>query len=295
MGGFVLYDENNPQSVILPNQLSLFRDRYELEITSQEIWDRSKGDLLSKGLVLLQVAWFVIQCIARAYQNLVITQLEVMTLAFAALNFVMYALWWNKPLGVECSVHVRRNRGQKDSNSVVPKDVFHVSDLLTVVVRSLRDFLSVPLRKHSESMPSIGHDINHSLGLGLIGQLVMGLDDNIPINPPSSKIPDPITDYTNGDLDSSFCSPSNVEDTTVRNSTNNVDLTSQRLPTFYSGWQGYYAPDLDDNHKELAIFQRITRSPALLAVPVAAVFGAIHCTTWSSIFPTHAEQRLCCS
>ena len=87
MGGFNLFKGNRPQGVLTPGRLGdmLHMRRIVVPILSEEdINDRSKGDGLSKGLVVLQTAWFVIQCIARKAQGLVITQLELSTLAFAA-------------------------------------------------------------------------------------------------------------------------------------------------------------------------------------------------------------------
>jgi len=54
-------------------------------ITEEEIQDRSKGDYLLKGrVVLVQTSWFITQCIVRGAYRLEITELEVVTLAFAA-------------------------------------------------------------------------------------------------------------------------------------------------------------------------------------------------------------------
>ncbi|KAF7370041.1 hypothetical protein MSAN_00634100 [Mycena sanguinolenta] len=69
-------------------------------INEEDIRDRSKGDALSKGVALLQVLWFTVQCFARAHQHLAVTQLEVATLAFAVVNIFIWLLWWNKPLNV---------------------------------------------------------------------------------------------------------------------------------------------------------------------------------------------------
>ncbi|KAF5366387.1 hypothetical protein D9758_009776 [Tetrapyrgos nigripes] len=109
MGGFMLYDEQgNARHVVYPRRLSMFLDSPELRITAEEIWDKSKGDVLAKGFVILQTTWFILQCIARVSQGSTITQLEALTLAFAALNVVIYGLWWNKPQGVERPVRVAR-------------------------------------------------------------------------------------------------------------------------------------------------------------------------------------------
>ncbi|KAF9460305.1 hypothetical protein BDZ94DRAFT_1137939, partial [Collybia nuda] len=71
---------------------------YDVDI--EEIEDHSKGDEISKGLALLQTGWFILQCIARARQHLPLTELEIVTLAFAALNVVIRVIWWEKPLDV---------------------------------------------------------------------------------------------------------------------------------------------------------------------------------------------------
>ena len=76
--------------------------------TEAEIKDKGKSDWLAKSLVLLQTSWFVMQCIARAIEHLPVTHLEIVTLAYAAMNFVIYIFWWNKPLNVNRPVRVFR-------------------------------------------------------------------------------------------------------------------------------------------------------------------------------------------
>ena len=76
--------------------------------TEAEIKDKGKGDWLAKSLVLLQTSWFVMQCIARAVEHLPVTHLEIVTLAYAAMNFVIYIFWWNKPLNVNRPIRVFR-------------------------------------------------------------------------------------------------------------------------------------------------------------------------------------------
>ena len=77
-------------------------------LTEAEIKDKGKSDWLAKSLVLLQTSWFVMQCIARAINHLPVTHLEIVTLAYAALNFVIYIFWWDKPLNVNRPVRVFR-------------------------------------------------------------------------------------------------------------------------------------------------------------------------------------------
>ena len=75
-------------------------------VTVEEIEDRSKSDGFSKTIALGQTLWFVAQCIARRSQHLDLTLVELLTLSLAALNGLMYFLWWNKPLDVRCPVRV---------------------------------------------------------------------------------------------------------------------------------------------------------------------------------------------
>ncbi|PBK58766.1 hypothetical protein ARMSODRAFT_946153 [Armillaria solidipes] len=70
-------------------------------ISAETIEDKSKGDALSKTFSILQISWFIVQCIARVIQHLPITLLEMTALAFAGLSIIMYFLWWYKPLNVK--------------------------------------------------------------------------------------------------------------------------------------------------------------------------------------------------
>ncbi|RXW12285.1 hypothetical protein EST38_g13569 [Candolleomyces aberdarensis] len=108
MGGVVISHEGQVRPIELSkveeNKLDKVIDRSR--VVEAEILDRSKGDELSKGLVVIQTTWFIISCCARAIQRLTITNLEVITLAYAALNGMMYFFWWDKPLNVRLPVEV---------------------------------------------------------------------------------------------------------------------------------------------------------------------------------------------
>ena len=84
------------------NQASDFR----ILVTESEILDKSKGDPLGKLFTVLQTTWFIIQYLERWITHRPRTQLEVMTLAYAALNILIYALWWGKPLNIKEPIDV---------------------------------------------------------------------------------------------------------------------------------------------------------------------------------------------
>ena len=102
MGGFV----DGKEAVSLDRIEELVRNE-EIEypiVSRQEIEYRSKGDAVTKALVVSQTAWFLLQCATRASQHLV-------------LNIIMYVLWWDKPLDVQCPIRVRRRRSDNDTAS----------------------------------------------------------------------------------------------------------------------------------------------------------------------------------
>ncbi|KAG2367614.1 hypothetical protein BDR07DRAFT_254209 [Suillus spraguei] len=103
MGGFMLYFDDNQRATLTPDELLDFLREGSVDlpvIAEEDIEDRSKGDALSKGIAILQLAWFILQLVARYVQNLPITLLELDTLAVAALTGIVYGFWWKKPKDV---------------------------------------------------------------------------------------------------------------------------------------------------------------------------------------------------
>jgi hypothetical protein len=118
MGGFMLFEGGEAARTLTPDLLESLLNERKIDlpdITENEIQDRSKGDGLTKGLVVIHTSWFILQCIARGVIHLPITEFEIMTLAFAVLNFATYALWWHKPLNVGCPVRIlpKENSGDE--------------------------------------------------------------------------------------------------------------------------------------------------------------------------------------
>ncbi|KAG2055196.1 hypothetical protein BDR06DRAFT_1020438 [Suillus hirtellus] len=158
MGGFMLYvkgkPHRTPSRTLQPDHiLILIRQRcIDIPIlTADQIHDRSKGNTISKGLVILQVAWFVMQLITRAIYRLETTQLEVGTLAFAVLNFLTYAAWWDKPLNVQCP-HPVYWKSTKSKSIVTPEYHIGVSEedkiaqfgILAPVLRPILELIGFP-------------------------------------------------------------------------------------------------------------------------------------------------------
>ncbi|KAF8658910.1 hypothetical protein AX16_001954 [Volvariella volvacea WC 439] len=74
-------------------------------IPQREIDDHGKGDVVAKSMVIIQTTWFVAQCVERSVHGLGLTDIELVTLAFATLNLITYAFWWEKPLNAEYPIY----------------------------------------------------------------------------------------------------------------------------------------------------------------------------------------------
>ncbi len=116
------------------------------DISAEDLNDKSKGDALVKGAAVLQIAWLVVQIIARAFQSLAISQLEVTVLAFAACAAVTYFLLWHKPQDVKMPIYVdaphtlaREQIIQLAARSPVSTLMVHQFWLHGVAIRTMAD------------------------------------------------------------------------------------------------------------------------------------------------------------
>ncbi|KAJ7909019.1 hypothetical protein B0H13DRAFT_2494093 [Mycena leptocephala] len=124
MGGFVSADGLYPVSTLEQLADPLLGDRYLADIRavdSEIIMDKSKGDALSKGVALLQSCWFITQCVARGLQRLPLTEIEVATVAFAAVNVITWILWFRKPLAVQFPIPIGPSSVPGDRSPSVAK------------------------------------------------------------------------------------------------------------------------------------------------------------------------------
>jgi hypothetical protein len=104
MGGFVLHskytEEMSGKTVTLDGVLRFAELGILPNVSRSFIRERSKSNLLAKGLVCFQVSWMLIQTLARKIAGLPVTLLELNTLAHVGCAVAMYAAWWFKPQDV---------------------------------------------------------------------------------------------------------------------------------------------------------------------------------------------------
>ncbi|KAF5366083.1 hypothetical protein D9757_012385 [Collybiopsis confluens] len=139
----------------------------------KELEDRNKSDSFAKLIAVGQTIWFVVQLCARWATNLPITEMEVMTLAFAAMNVPIYFFWWNKPLGVGVPIRIQRNAQTiKEDTDDQPATDGHAR-LLTWT--GIRDACSLLSRRVIEDIENWGWLHNFFERTGLFGKILIGI------------------------------------------------------------------------------------------------------------------------
>jgi hypothetical protein len=77
------------------------------DLSEDEILDKSKASTFIKTLTCLQGLWFCLQCIVRLTMNTSISLLELNVFGHCICTFVVYAIWWNKPMDVSGSTFIK--------------------------------------------------------------------------------------------------------------------------------------------------------------------------------------------
>ena len=278
MGGFVSPDGKTKYSREDLEKLCVCE--YPL-ITKDEIQDKSTADSVAKLFALVQTTWFMLQCVARLSQHLAITELELATVAFALLNMITYALWWDKPMDAQCPIRVlkkckhcqegRRN-GASDKDAAGQTRSPEKNDQIEAHQRDKE-----PLPNH-HSNTTICHPLCQNQDDHLIRFTVVPR----PHGGSASSTPP----WKGRDWRSSIgrCSWSNIRKPVAATFRmllgpfNSMMGNGSGDTTFFIvGWKS------DGPHENIRY---------LGSVFIATVFGAIHCMAWSFHFPTRAEQIL---
>ena len=238
-------------------------------ITEEDIKDKSKGDIHAKGVAVFQTTWFVVPSIARGAQGLELAELEIVTVGFAALNAILYYLWWNKPLDVSQAylIRLKENKsldGEKDQQNLnvspqstsntssafqppnADEDTSYVARTDTVITISVPQHYSstnqVPLASNSP----VSFRKRPSIWRKMYG--VISITVRIIINP-----------FVNMALH------------------HEVNEKAESVPAFYA----YNA------NGTLAVVSNLIR---MVFIDIA--YGGIHLIAWSFHFPTIAERTL---
>ncbi|KAF9478658.1 hypothetical protein BDN70DRAFT_835642 [Pholiota conissans] len=316
MGGFLLYDEGTPIQVLTYSRLKQCIVDGTIDppdITEDEIQDRSKGDFIGKGLLVLQTTWFILQCIARWVQKLPLSELEVVTLGYALLNGITYTLWWHKPQDAGKAFRVIKKKntekcGDEPSVGGLTKGVTESPPILdaksTARVAATAE-VSQPCSS-SEDLKIGAH--SRAAADPQLDDIKLQDPDGIPENPslPAAQV-----------IDVEKPRPMYVK---VRYLRRRLRLDHSKVNGTWSSVVGFYAimipfrlfcfslysllkmldpePKVEDGALRVSIFgtDAIEDSEygGILSAScvVGTLFGAVHLIAWWSAFPTLAEHTL---
>ncbi|KAJ3819747.1 hypothetical protein F5880DRAFT_1489196 [Lentinula raphanica] len=248
------------------------------QFTEVEIQDRSHRDALAKSLAIGQTAWFVIQLVARRVEGLSIAALEIMTVAFAAMNVLIYTFWWNKPQGVRFPIHLEPPAppGNVDSTGLKAEP---------------------KIDSNQQAQPEL--DSNS------LSQVKPDVDSNTQDQPDIDK--SQCKANSNIDSDGSQRALPDIDNSNKDQPETDTTSPDASMPALASTSRpGTDSPPNIGTalNARLASFQRILalepqwHQDKIVAYGAAVVFGAIHCAAWDFVFPTKVERtlwRICAS
>ncbi len=87
---------------------------YFPSMTSKKTMSQSKADVFTKFIALLHVIWFLVHFFTRMRRQLLVSELEVGTLAYIPMAIGTYSFWWHKPMGLVGTVALITNQGIRD-------------------------------------------------------------------------------------------------------------------------------------------------------------------------------------
>ncbi|KIM43027.1 hypothetical protein M413DRAFT_26234 [Hebeloma cylindrosporum] len=311
MGGFMLFDgDKAEQTLTFPEFDELEQEGLIIfpNISQEEIKDKQKGGAFAKALVVIQTSWFIVQAIARVIQGLGLAEVELFTLATAALNGFMYFLWWQKPLDVSYPIPVYRVPSS-GNESPINNDI--ASQASNSGSKEMEGGLApeAPREQSGTDTEDIGEkpsrDADESTTVQEIGQTTTPLPGNISIQSPSLLSNLSANSDSSRDIERSFRARVNGF---LRNLRADIDkegifrslciwfllrpfirpvsqLVGARMePTSGKMRVGtFYAHNAKNTNSPW---------PKLFLLFLSVVFGGLHCSAWTFYFPSRIEQTL---
>ena len=280
MGGFMLYDGDEKMIQTLSiERLEALASEGKIRwprISVDEIMDRSKRDVFSKGFAVLQTTWFITQCIARGVYGLTITELELATLAFAVLNGLLYFLWWNKPQDVACPVSVylchpssksKREAGTQTTDPEYGDNLDHDPSFIHSDPSCMTKVSEDPSSENDQLLAKKMESTSLELHTSIFARYIWRLEHMV------------------------WSSIYIVWRPVVLMATCNTITDSRALsvPTFYAPCTD---PLNDDSKADTSWFHNSEILSAIIAIIVGILFGGIHCIGWSFTFPSVVEANI---
>ncbi|KIL62377.1 hypothetical protein M378DRAFT_12853 [Amanita muscaria Koide BX008] len=254
MGGFRLVDAEGKRFIACIKDGTIDLPK----VSKKDILGRSKGDLIAKSFAVIQTAWFVFQCIHRRSQHLLLTELEITTLAHTLINFFIYFFWWHKPYGVAVPIEVPFK--ERRPETIAGRD---------------------------DKVESKGGSSNASDNIQVPQTTEIG--ENLTEPPPISNDDPSITSEKGVPVATKSSDDKSPAAAAEKELIFDVEA-SNGTPSPQLSWYTRLGIKTSSVSKpeQLSIPGRILLST--IWIIVGGGFGAMHCLAWNSAFPTRAEQ-----
>ncbi|KAL9623848.1 MAG: hypothetical protein Q9160_001840 [Pyrenula sp. 1 TL-2023] len=110
MGGIIVKTpELGAQHFTAEGILTLAKVGLLPNLSDKDVKDRNKADSIAKGLVVIQLSWFLLQVLSRLVSGLPVTLLEAHTSVNVGFTTLIFALWFKKPYNVQYPIPLQDN------------------------------------------------------------------------------------------------------------------------------------------------------------------------------------------
>lgn len=296
----LLFSEDSRATLPLKPQGVLDLCKYDcwVYVSKTKIDARSKADQIQKALVLLQVSWMVLQCIARRAYGLPLALLEVHIMVHVVCAVILYLFWFEKPLDVRAPEIVYDPSWDSALALVVQKTMYddqlrglmryHIPEGVQLVMPTdnYPGGLDGAVRAMRDRARALGQQLNSP-----IMTLAVSAEDK-------ELSPEALNRFrAMNDLFESIHGKSTKDDDVdlcqwifgiPRNNIHNEEHGFSRQAKNLSFAFFELSVDLQE------LFQVTQRAPGLLVLSLALplVYGGIHLSVWNFEFPSGTERLL---
>ena len=169
MGGFLLIPRDSDPFPITSKHLCWLISNDCLpypNVTPKEIWDKSKQDTIAKVVTTFQISYLVLQCIGRAAQGLVITTMELSTLAIVVCAIMTSYCWFRKPVNVITPIPLHSEFSMDEILAKAGKADYvwkqtpldFVDNMEPSWALNVQTFMNMPVSPHERPLPRFGND-----------------------------------------------------------------------------------------------------------------------------------------
>ncbi|RTE84277.1 hypothetical protein BHE90_001105 [Fusarium euwallaceae] len=288
-----------------------------IKIPRAKITDKSKADTFQKILVLIQVSWMIMQCIARWINKLPLTLLEIHTMVHVVCAMILYGFWFKKPLNVQDPEVIRPDvEGFEGEIALLLQRQFYTTISASL---SLLDPNQLFPDNCDEPLRFVGPGIGVKLSTGDVLPIGLALyavpeaqDEDSPENPLAVQPKDDPSFETTKEFynrwkailstfghkrDDGIMKCADFIDAASRND-DDEDIFKWKLRSMpfsegkrnldidFTTFRGMSAKELND---ELDEFFSWYGTLLGLAVFLSALYGGIHLSAWNWVFPTSWE------